>query len=326
MRSYKPKPLISVITPVYGCEGCLRELYKRLKRTLTQITQHFEIIMVYDHSPDHSWNVIQTLTSKDVRVKGLKLSRNFGQHVAITAGLDYSKGDWVVVMDCDLQDRPEEIANLYEKAMEGYDIVFGRRSERQDSLLKKWQSKLFYKVYNYFAESHFDHTIANFCICSRKVIDEVIQLRERSRSYPLLLKWLGFNWTAIDIKHAERTEGRSSYTLVKLIRFAVNSIVSQSNKPLRMSIKLGFFISLISLLYGFYLIFRYLFFSQPVAGWTSVMVSIYFIGGLILANLGVLGLYIGKIFDEAKGRPLYVVQKEVGFEETMQLINDKEPR
>lgn len=325
MRSYKPKPHISVITPVYGCETCLRELYKRVKKALTPITKHFEIIMICDDSPDRSWDVIQSLSTEDPRIKGIKFSRNFGQHVAITAGLDYSKGDWAVVMDCDLQDQPEEITNLYSKALEGYDIVLGRRYERQDSLIKRWQSKAFYKIYNYFTESDYDHAIANFSICSRQVVNEVIRLRESSRSYPLLLKWLGFKWTAIDIKHAERGKGKSSYTFGKLLNFAIDSIISQSNKPLRLSIKLGFLISIIAFIYGCVLIFKYIFLLQPAAGWTSVMVSLYFIGGLVLANLGVLGLYIGKIFDETKHRPLYVIQKEVGFDERMHLINDKEP-
>ncbi|MFC7394940.1 glycosyltransferase family 2 protein [Scopulibacillus cellulosilyticus] len=318
------KPYISVVTPVYGCEKCLRELYQRLKRVLNQISNRFEIIMVCDHSPDQSWEVIQSLAAHDMRVKGIKLSRNFGQHIAITAGLDASKGDWVVVMDCDLQDQPEEIIHLHTKALEGYDIVFGRRAERHDTLIKKWQSKLFYKVYGYFADTKFDHSIANFSICSRQVVNEVVRLRERSRSYPLFLKWLGFNWTSVDINHAKRETGKSSYNLSKLMRFAMDSIVSQSNKPLRLAIKLGFAISFGSLLFGCFLIYKYFFLMQPVAGWTSFMVSIYFIGGLILANLGVLGLYIGKVFDEVKGRPLYIIHQAVGFEEPVQVIKNKE--
>ncbi|GGH85216.1 dolichol-phosphate mannosyltransferase [Pullulanibacillus pueri] len=306
-------PKISVVTPVYGCEGCIKELYNRIKQALETIHSHFEIIMVNDSSPDQSWSMIQKLAQQDPRVKGLAFSRNFGQHSAITAGLDYSSGDWVVVMDCDLQDQPEEIKSLYNKAMEGYDIVFARRAERQDRWLKRLQSKLFYKVYDYFTDNHYDHSIANFSICSRTVVDQLCLMREKSRSYPLFLKWLGFKWTAIDVKHAARTTGKSSYTFSKLINFAIDSIVSQSNKPLRLSIKFGFLIAFISMVYGCFLIYKYLFLFQPIAGWTSVMVSIYFIGGLLFANLGIIGLYLGKVFDEAKDRPLYIIKNKVGF-------------
>jgi dolichol-phosphate mannosyltransferase len=304
---------LSIVTPIYGCGASLDILYRRLNKTLTTITDDFEIIMVNDYSPDNAWESIKELSLKDKRVKGINLSRNFGQHKAITAGLDYASGDWVVVMDCDLQDQPEEIVKLYDKAQEGYDIVFGRRAERKDSFFKKQSSKLFYKVYDYFTESKIDNTIANFSIISKKVLDSLTQLREQNRMYPLFINWIGFNKTEIDIEHAKREEGKSSYTLKKLIDLAIDSIVSQSNKPLKLSIKFGFIISFLSLFYALWLVGRYFIFSIPVEGWTSVMVSIYFIGGLLFANMGILGLYIGKIFDETKNRPLYVVS-ETTFE------------
>lgn len=304
---------ISIITPVYGCCSSLELLYDRLQRTLALISDNFEIIMVNDASPDDSWNTIKMLANKDSRVKGINLSRNFGQHYAITAGLDYAKGDWIVVMDCDLQDQPEEIIKLYNKALEGYDIVFGRRYSRNDSYFKKLGSKLFYKVYDYFTESKIDNTVANFSLISIKVVKELRKLKEHSRSYPLFVNWLGFKRTNVDIEHARREEGKSSYTFNKLLNLAIDSIVSQSNKPLRLSIKLGFTLSFLSILYAVWLIIRYFLFQIPVEGWTSVMVSIYFIGGLLFANMGFLGLYIGKIFDETKNRPLYVVQ-ETTFE------------
>ncbi|WP_228156466.1 glycosyltransferase family 2 protein [Arcobacter caeni] len=300
---------ISIVTPIYGCCSSLNSLYERLNRTLSTITNDFEIIMVNDASPDNAWEGIKELALKDKRVKGINLSRNFGQHKAITAGLDYASGDWIVVMDCDLQDQPEEIVKLYNKAQEGYDIVFGRRSERKDGFFKKLSSKLFYKVYDYFTESKVDNTIANFSIISKKVLDSLKELREQNRMYPLFINWIGFNKTEIDIEHAKREEGKSSYTIKKLIDLAIDSIVSQSNKPLKLSIKFGFIVSLLSLFYAFWLIVRYFLFSIPTEGWTSVMVSIYFIGGLLFANMGILGLYIGKIFDETKNRPIYIVQE-----------------
>lgn len=308
-------PYITIVTPVYKCEAGLIELYKRLKDVLTPMASDFEIIMVNDNSPDNSWNVIQRLVTLDTRVRGLNLSRNFGQHHAITAGLDYAQGDWVVVMDCDLQDQPEEIPKLYKKAQEGYDVVFGRRVQRQDRKIKKWSSKLFYKVLDYFTETKSDTTIANFSICSKKVVDNFNHLREQNRSFPFFVQWMGFRSTSVNIEHGERFAGKSSYNLSKLVNLAIDGVVSQSNKPLRLSIKFGFLISFGSLLYGLYLMFRYFFLFQPVSGWTSMMVSIYFIGGLVFANLGILGLYIGKVFDEVKARPLYIIQDAIGFHE-----------
>lgn len=307
------KVQISVITPVYGCCGTLFSLYARLEKTLTSITNNFEIIMINDASPDNSWDIIKELSKNDPRVKGVNLSRNFGQHYAITAGLDYACGDWVVVMDCDLQDQPEEIVKLYNKAQEGYDIVFGRRYNRNDNFFKKLGSKIFYKIYDYFTESKIDNTVANFSLISIKVAKELRKLKEHNRSYPLFVNWLGFKRTNVDIEHASREEGKSSYTFKKLVNLAIDSIVSQSNKPLRLSIQFGFLLSFLSIFYALWLIIRYFLFQIPVEGWTSVMVSMYFIGGLLFANMGFLGLYIGKIFDETKNRPLYVVQ-ETTFE------------
>lgn len=306
---------ISVVTPVYGCSKSLAQLYTRLEKTLSTITHEFEIIMVNDASPDNAWESIKELAAKDSRVKGINFSRNFGQHRAITAGLDYAKGNWVVVMDCDLQDQPEEIIKLYNKAQEGYDVVFGRRHERKDSTFKQLGSTVFYKILDYFTESKVDSSIANFSIVSSKVIDELKKLKEQNRLYPLFINWLGFKRADINIEHASREEGKSSYTFSKLINLALDGIVSQSNKPLKMAIKFGFLMSFFSLMYATWLVVRFFIFSVPVEGWTSVMVSIYFIGGLLFANMGLLGLYIGKTFDETKNRPLYVIQ-ETTFEST----------
>ena len=300
---------ISVVTPVYGCSQSLQQLYERLRDTLSTITEEFEIIMVNDASPDNAWETIKELSQKDDRVKGINLSRNFGQHKAISAGLDYARGEWTVVMDCDLQDQPEDIIKLYDKAMEGYDIVFGRRFERKDSFYKKFSSRMFYMVNDYFTENKLDSTIANYSIISRKALDSVLRMKEQNRVYSLFANWVGFKKTEIDIEHAKRPEGKSSYTLYKMINLAIDSIVSQSNKPLRLAIKFGFLLSLFSFLYGAWLIIRYYAFSIEAEGWTSVMVSIYFIGGLMFANMGKLGLYIGKIFDETKDRPIYLVQE-----------------
>ncbi|WP_103919087.1 glycosyltransferase family 2 protein, partial [Candidatus Venteria ishoeyi] len=230
-------PYITVVTPVYGCAESLYELYNRLNTTLSKISTDFEIIMVNDASTDNAWEAIIELAEKDKRVKGICLSRNFGQHKAIIAGLDFASGEWVVVMDCDLQDQPEEILKLYNKAMEGFDIVWGRRVNRKDSYLKKLSSKIFYKIYDYFTESKVDNTIANFSIISKNVLYSLRKLKEQNQMYPLFIHWLGFSSTSIDIDHSIRAKGKSSYTLNKLFNLAIDGIVSQSNKPLKLSIK-----------------------------------------------------------------------------------------
>lgn len=300
-------PYISVVSPVYGCKTSLYELYLRLKQTLETINPDFEIIMVNDASPDGAWETIVELAKKDKRVKGIDLSRNFGQHYAITAGLDHCKGERVVVMDCDLQDQPEEIIKLYNKASEGYDVVFGQRIVRNDKFYKKLFSKFFYKLFDYFTDNKSDPTIANFGIYSSKVIDYYQKMREHNRAFPLFIKWLGFRTAFLEIDHGGRINGESSYNFTKLINLAIDAILAQSNKPLRLSVKFGFILSFFSFLYGAYLIIRYLFTNVPM-GWTSIMAAIFFIGGLLFANLGLLGLYIGKIFDEVKNRPLYVIK------------------
>lgn len=306
---------LSIVTPVYGCARSLEELYERVAGVMQTLEVDFELLMVCDNSPDDAWAVIEALALQDARVRGIKFSRNFGQHYAISAGIDYALGDYVVVMDCDLQDQPEEIAKLYRKIKaDTLDVVFGKRVRRADGFFKRFGSKVFYTIYNYFTEAKVDSSVANFSIISRKVAQNFRRFNEHSRLYPLFINWLGFKRADIEIEHAKREEGKSSYSLAKLINLAIDSIVAQSNKPLKLSIKFGFIISTLSMLYGFYLIAKYLLWGVSVEGWTSVMVSIYFIAGLIIANFGILGLYIGKIYDEAKNRPLYVVD-ETTFKE-----------
>src|SRR5699024_8597497 len=287
----KGSPLISVVVPVYGCRRCLKELCSRTITTIESIPADVEIILVNDASPGHAWETIKELNKQDSRIKGIDFARNFGQHHAITAGLDYAAGDWVVVMDCDLQDRPEEILTLYEKAQVGYEVVFGNRVQRQDNWFKRKTSQAFYRVYDYLSGRTSDHTIANFSISQRKVVLAYRQMREQNRFFPLFIQWMGYKTGSVPVKHNARKEGKTSYNLTKLITLATDAVISQSNKPLRMSIQFGFLLALGSFLYGLYLFVRYFFLAQPVQGWTSVMVSIYFIGGLIFFNFGILGLY-----------------------------------
>ncbi len=306
---------ISVVIPVYGCKAALPELHRRLTESLSQITNEYEIILVDDNCPQNSWEEIVELCQKDEKVKGFHLSRNFGQIRAITAGLDKSKGDWVVVMDCDLQDRPEAIVELYQKAQEGYDVVFARRTERVDTAVTKFLSKTFYKVYDYFTDGAFDSSICNFSISRRKVIGSYCSMREHNRAFTMFIRWLGFKETAIDLKADARFEGTSSYNLQRKLKMAFEIITSQSNKPLFFSVHAGFLIALCSFLYIVYLMIRALVVGDVLSGWTTIVASIYLMGGLLLIAIGVVGIYIGNIFEEAKNRPLYVIAEALNEKE-----------
>jgi dolichol-phosphate mannosyltransferase len=302
------RPQISVVAPAYRCASCLKELYRRLSLTLGQITNDYEIILVNDASPENDWQLICDLAVADPRVRGIDLSRNFGQHYAIAAGIDHAQGDWIVVMDADLQDQPEEILRLYTKALEGYDVVFATRGNRRDPFLKKLYSRLFTRVVNALSTVHLEEGLSNFSIFNRQVADHFRALRERARSFGLLMLWLGFRTAYVEVVHGTRYAGTTSYTFLKALRFALDSLVSQSDQPLRISIKLGFLTSGFSALYACWLAIRYYLYNVNVAGWTSVMVSLFFLTGVILADLGIIGLYLGKVFDEAKRRPLYIVR------------------
>lgn len=305
-----PSMKLSIVSPVYRAERIVDELVKRIKVAAEQLTTDYEIILVEDCGPDNSWAQIEKNAAIDRRVKGIKLSRNFGQHHAITAGLDACTGDWVVVMDCDLQDRPEEIVQLYQKALEGYDIVFARRVNRQDSFIKKQTSKLFYKVFSYLSGIPQDDTIANFGIYSKKVIAALNLMREPMRAFSPMARWVGFNKVALDVKHDERFEGSSSYNWGKLINLALDIALAYSDKPLRVVIKTGFVISSLAIFYALLNVYLYFVGVIHVTGFASLIISIWFLSGLIIFILGIVGLYIGKTFDGIKNRPLYLVDKK----------------
>jgi polyisoprenyl-phosphate glycosyltransferase len=303
-------PHISIVTPVYGCGTCLYELYFRLKETLGKITPEFEIILINDASPDDAWETIVELANKDQRVKGISFSRNFGQHYAITAGLDHCKGEWVVVMDCDLQDQPEEIANLYNRALKGYQIVYAQRFQRRDKFVKRVLSKLFYVAFSYLTNTDQDPTIANFGIYHKTVIDSIRNMGDSHRYFPTMIRWVGFKQMKLRVVHAERTNGQSSYSFKMLVRLAVDNILTFSDKPLRLTVKFGFLISSLAIIFAIYNLI--LFFNNKilVPGYTSLIISVWFLSGLIIMVLGVVGLYIGKTFDTVKGRPPYLIMEK----------------
>lgn len=298
---------ISIVIPVYGCREAVPELYKRLVATLEEEGKTFEIIMVDDHCPQNSWEEIEKLCEMDNRVVGIRLSRNFGQMRAITAGLEKSVGDLVAVMDCDLQDRPEFLPLFLQKIDEGYDIVYSKRKDRKDSFMVKALSRAFYGVYNWLSDMRYDFEVGNYSVARRKVVDAFLEMKEQNRDYIMFLMWLGYRDTTIEIQSDERFAGKSSYTFSKKMNLAISLITEQSNKPLIMSVKIGFAISFASLIFLIYLTIRYFTISDFDMGWPSTIAAIYLMGGLMLSAIGIVGIYIGNIFSESKGRPIYII-------------------
>lgn len=302
---------ISVVTPSYRSSRHIVELYSRVSHSLQQITDRYEIIFVNDASPENDWEVIRELAARNPNVVGINLSRNFGQHYAISAGLDAAKGEWVVVMDCDLQDKPEEIPNLYRKAAEGFEIVLARRAARKDGFFKRLSSGLFYMFLGYLTDTKQDPSVANFGIYHRKVINVITSMRESLRCFPVMVKWVGFRTAYLDVEHLARKEDKSSYTLKKLFKLAFDVMIAFSDKPLRLAVKIGFFSAFISGIVAVCFFIRAIRGDFAIIGWPSLIVSIWFVGGVIIFLLGILGVYVGKTFDETKKRPLYIVNSTV---------------
>lgn len=303
--------MISIVSPVYRAEKILPILVSEINLVMERIGEDYEIILVDDRSPDNSWEVMKVLSSQNPKIKSIRLSRNFGQHSAIFAGLTKTKGDWVVVMDCDMQDQPKEIAKLYKKALEGYDIVLGQRENRKDKFLKKLSSKLFYKVFNYLSGGHFNNEIGNFGIYRKKAIDSILNINDYIKFFPLFINWVGFKSVSIPIEHGEREEGKSSYSISRLLKLAFNAIISFSDKPLRLFINFGLGISILSFVLGIYYLYLSITHKITQPGFSSLILSIWFLSGIIISCIGIVGVYLGKTFDQAKGRPTFIIDEEV---------------
>lgn len=302
---------LSVVSPVYKGKALVTELVSRTHAVLNQLGVDWELILVDDGCPEGSWSEIERACDAHSVVKGIKLSRNFGQHYAITAGLDHAQGDAVVVMDCDLQDRPEEIPRLLARMQEGYDIVLARRVERQDGFLKRLSSRLFYRTLGYLTGSEQDETVANFGVYSSAVIREVCRLRESIRYFPTMVKWVGFRTAKLDVEHAGRTVGKSSYGWRRMARLAMDIILAYSDKPLRLMVKFGVGVALCSMLLVAYTLIKWAQGDITVLGYASLISSIWFLSGCLMITLGTVGLYVGKTFEGVKGRPLYIIERQV---------------
>ena len=303
--------MISIVSPVYRAEKILPILVSEINLVMERIGEDYEIILVDDRSPDNSWEVMKVLSSQNSKIKSIRLSRNFGQHSAIFAGLTKAKGDWVVVMDCDMQDQPKEIAKLYKKALEGYDIVLGQRENRKDKFLKKLSSKLFYKVFNYLSGAYFDNNEANFVIYHQKTIKSILDMGDYVKFFSLFINWIGFKSVSIPIEHGEREEGKSTYSVGRLFKQAFNVIISFSDKPLRLFINFGLSISILSFVLGIYYLYLSITHKITQPGFSSLILSIWFLSGIIISCIGIVGVYLGKTFDQAKGRPTFIIDEEV---------------
>jgi len=301
---------ISVVIPVYGCAECLGSLHRRLVAALESITSSYEIVFIDDASHDGSWEAVSEMAAADSSIKALRLSRNFGQHAAITAGLANSHGRFTVVMDCDLQDPPEHIARLVAKAREGYDVVLTRRSRRRQPIVRRISGSLYFYVRKALVGGSLQNNMPNMSLLTRKVVDAFLTMRDKDRQYLLMVEWLGFRQALIDIEQDERYAGRSSYSFGALVRVAIDGIFFQSTAMLRWIVYAGFGLAVLGLALVVYTIAVWAL-GHRLPAWTALPVLILLLSGFLTVAAGVTGLYVGKIFEQVKGRPLYVVDVKV---------------
>jgi len=306
---------LSVVSPVYRAEACIDELYCQLTAVLRKITNAYEIVLVEDCGPDRSWERIKNIAAQDRNVIGLQLSRNFGQQLAIAAGLSVSRGQYVVVIDCDLQDPPEVIPQLVEQAKAGFDIVYTQRRTRVGSAFKQMTSRLFFFIMNSISPLFANPGQGSFSLISRRVVNEYLRVADIHSHYLSVLHWLGFRSTRVEVEQSPRFAGSSSYSLGKLVSHALNGIASQSTRLLHISTGMGLFFAVLACGQVLYLIYRKLFFSIGVEGWASLMAVLWFVGGAILFSLGVIGLYLGRMFEHTRPRPLFVVRERTDGKE-----------
>ena len=311
-------PYISVVTPVYNAVNIVDELHRRLVENLEKITDDFEIIMVNDACPHGSGEKVAELARKDTRVKFIELARNFGQHIAISAGLDYAEGEYVVVMDCDLQDPPHKIGEMFEALHDsGKEAIFAIRENRKDSFLKKTESDVFNAVMRLLTEKIYygRKGTANFSIISKKVVLEYRKLREHRRCYSSVIQYCGFEPTYIPVEGDERFEGKSAYTFIKSMRLAVSILLQQSARPLFISALFSCFCFFLAVIFGGQIIGDWVSGSEADGGNTGLMFLLSLFGGMVFLALSVISLYLANIFEQAKGRPLYVIGRTLNIGE-----------
>jgi glycosyltransferase involved in cell wall biosynthesis len=302
---------ISVVVPVYGCSGTLRLLHERLTNVLPALAGDYEIIYVDDRAADGSWAILKEIAARDRHVTACQLSRNFGQQIAIAAGLEQCSGDYAVVMDCDLQDPPEIIPKLLAAALGGFDVVFAKRKSAYRSTIRAMAGRQYFRLLGFLSGSKFDEELGAFSIISRRVVKAFLRLREGDRHYLMILYWLGFETTTIEYDRDIRAIGESSYNLKKLIIMGLSGLFFASTRLLHWVIYGGFILAAIGCLLALYYVINW-FVNGSVPGWTSLIVVQLVVGGLVILSVGITALYVGKIFEASKQRPLYVLQDRIG--------------
>jgi len=304
---------ISTVIPCYGAPNTLPLLYEQLTSVFKDLNCDYEIILINDCCPQGSWQKILDISTYDKKVKGINLSRNFGQHAAISCGLDHAQGDWVIVMDCDLQDDPMYIKNLIHMTSKGYQVVQAKRTYRDERWFKKLQSWAFYKFLKLVLDVHMDYRVGNYGIYSKTVIKSIRSMGDKVRFFPYLVSWVGFPHAFIEITQKSRIEGKSSYSLYKSLHLAFDIAISSSGRPLIWSVFTGAICSLGSFFLGIFFFIRYFSLGLAPSGWTSLSVTIFFSTGIILSSLGTLGLYLLRVYDQTKERPVYLIQQSTNI-------------
>lgn len=306
-----PSPIYSIIAPIFNESGNIPELYRRLINVLESTGESWEIIMIDDGSTDDSANLIRQLSSQDVRVKPVIFARNFGHQIAVTAGLDYSRGAAIVIIDSDLQDPPEVILDLIAKWKEGYEVVYAIRAEREgESWFKLFTASLFYRMISRITDVKIPLDAGDFRLLDRKVVNVLNQMRERHRFLRGMSSWVGFRQTGVPYRRVARQRGETKYPFRKMFRLAINAVTSFSYFPLQLATYIGFISAVISILSIPAVIAIRLWGTEtPLLGQATTLIAVLFLGGVQLISLGILGEYIGRLYDEAKGRPLYIVQE-----------------
>jgi dolichol-phosphate mannosyltransferase len=297
---------LSVVVPVYGCSEALPELHRRLTDVLSSLTDDYEIIFVDDRDPAGAWEILQTLAAKDRHVRAFRLSRNFGQAAAITAGLSKSRGVWTVVMDGDLEEPPEAIPVFYAKALEGYELVRGIRTGWQHGIARRLGSRLFRVM---LLESGKSERYGTLSILSRKVVDAYLDLRDTAREYVLMLDWLGFEQATVEFEHAERPYGKSAFTMRKLLSTSFDGVAFRTTAVLRLVIGLGLVVVAAGAALAVYFIYEHFATTNP-PGYTSLVVLLLLLSGFVIVSIGVVGVYVGMIFDQVRARPLFILSEE----------------
>ena len=307
------KKLLSIVTPAYNEAENLGEFYSRVINATNNLNLEIEIIYINDGSQDSTIDIITKQRQIDNRITIIDLSRNFGKEIALTAGLDYSSGDAVIVIDADLQDPPELITKLVEKWREGYDVVNAKRIKRKgESLLKKVMSYIYYRLLFYLSDINVPRDTGDFRLLNKNALDALLKLREKHRYMKGLFVWVGFKQKEIEYEREARFKGKTKWGFFSLFNLAFDGLTSFSIMPLRLASTIGFLSALIGFFYGAVIVFKTLFFHEPVAGFTSLVVLVTFFGGIQLLSIGIIGEYIGRIFNETKNRPLYVVKNIQG--------------